>query len=113
MGLREGSVVEVLAVGPETSGDRYFTVEEGMAAYFKTEPLHRNTYRELAKGRELERKILSSKHHSGLCEPQLRSAPPRSACDGLVRGGDHRNRQAVRDNIPYGKETSQQQPPRH
>jgi len=50
MGLRDGSVVEVLAVGPETDGNRYMSVEEGMAAYFKTEPLHRNTYRELAKG---------------------------------------------------------------
>ena len=50
MGLREGSLVEVLSVGPETSGTKYISIEEGMAAYFKTEPLHRNTYRELAKG---------------------------------------------------------------
>jgi len=48
LGLREGAPVEVVPV-PETEKSRYVGVEEGMKAYFKTEPLHRNSYRELAK----------------------------------------------------------------
>jgi len=45
---REGAAVQVVPLAePEKS--RYVGVEEGMKAYFKTEPLHRNAYRELAK----------------------------------------------------------------
>ena len=46
--LKEGAAVRVLPVDePEQS--RYVGVEEGMKAYFETEPFHRNSYRELAK----------------------------------------------------------------
>ena len=52
--LSEGAEVEVRTVsngsGPEpTAKHRYATVEEGLAAYRRTEHLHANTYRELAK----------------------------------------------------------------
>ena len=50
LGLREGSAVEIVPLGMDSTADRYMTVEEGMAAYFATESQHRNTYRELAKG---------------------------------------------------------------
>ena len=50
--VQEGSAVEVVpVVNSEHAQDdfRYATVEEGSAAYERTERLHRNTYRELAK----------------------------------------------------------------
>jgi hypothetical protein len=46
--LRDGMPVSIVPlVAPETS--RYVSFDEGMKAYFETEPLHRNSYRELAK----------------------------------------------------------------
>jgi antitoxin component of MazEF toxin-antitoxin module len=53
--LSEGAEVEVRPVKTEPNGatppseHRYATVEEGLEAFRRTEPLHRNTYRELAK----------------------------------------------------------------
>jgi hypothetical protein len=47
MRLKEGSVVEVSAV---ESGNEYISLERALASYLETLPLHRNTYRELAKG---------------------------------------------------------------
>jgi bifunctional DNA-binding transcriptional regulator/antitoxin component of YhaV-PrlF toxin-antitoxin module len=48
LGLRDGAPVELVPV-PQPEKSRYVGVEEGMRAYFKTEPLHRNSYRELAR----------------------------------------------------------------
>ena len=46
--LKEGTAVQVVPVAePEKS--RYVGVDEAMKAYFETEPLHRDSYRELAK----------------------------------------------------------------
>ena len=49
--LRDGSVVEIQAVRPDASRSesRYATVDEALEAFRKTEHLHRNSYRELAK----------------------------------------------------------------
>ena len=50
MKLTEGAPVELLpVVDPNRAEHRYMTVEEGLAAFRRTEPAHRNTYRELAK----------------------------------------------------------------
>ena len=50
MKLTEGAPVELLPVAETRQAEhRYMTVEEGLAAFRKTEPAHRNTYRELAK----------------------------------------------------------------
>jgi bifunctional DNA-binding transcriptional regulator/antitoxin component of YhaV-PrlF toxin-antitoxin module len=48
LNLSEGTPVRVVPVA-EPSESRYVGVEEGMKAYFETEPFHRNSYRELAK----------------------------------------------------------------
>lgn len=52
LGLAEGDAVEVRAVSPAGNEVeiRYATVEECLEAFRRTEPLHRETYRELAKG---------------------------------------------------------------
>jgi bifunctional DNA-binding transcriptional regulator/antitoxin component of YhaV-PrlF toxin-antitoxin module len=49
--LSDGAAVEIVPVsgGTGTSGHRYATLQEGMDAFLRTEPLHENTYRELAK----------------------------------------------------------------
>ena len=53
--LSDGAEVEVRPVNSEESATnpamehRVATVEEGLEAFRRTEPLHRNTYRELAK----------------------------------------------------------------
>jgi antitoxin component of MazEF toxin-antitoxin module len=54
--LAEGAEVEVRAVAngangnhPTESKPRYVTVAEALESYERTEPFHRNTYRELAK----------------------------------------------------------------
>ena len=47
--LAEGAEVEVRPVGAQESDIRYISTEEALKAFDKTEPLHRNTYRELAK----------------------------------------------------------------
>ena len=49
--LRDGAAVEVQAVEPSNDAPvhRYVSMEEGLASFERTEPLHRNTYRELAK----------------------------------------------------------------
>ena len=53
--LSEGAEVEVRTVsngsGPEPTDVRikYISVQEALDSYERTEPLHRNTYRELAK----------------------------------------------------------------
>jgi len=47
--LSEGAEVEVRRVETPSTEDRYVTLEEGLEAYRRTEHLHRNTYRELAK----------------------------------------------------------------
>jgi len=47
--LAEGSEVRVEAVEPAGDTVRYITVDEALAAYRRTEPQHREAYRELAK----------------------------------------------------------------
>lgn len=49
--LSEGAAVEMHPVAePEKPlAIRYVSVEEAMESYYRTEPLHENTYRELAK----------------------------------------------------------------
>ncbi len=47
--LTDGAEVEVKPVAVAPAQHRYATVEEGIASYLRTEPLHMNTYRELAK----------------------------------------------------------------
>ena len=49
--LREGAAVEVQPVEPANDAPphRYISLEEGLASFERTEPLHRNTYMELAK----------------------------------------------------------------
>jgi len=48
--LSDGASVELVpVVEPKRTEHRYMTVEQGLAAFRKTEPAHRNTYRELAK----------------------------------------------------------------
>jgi antitoxin component of MazEF toxin-antitoxin module len=49
--LREGAAVEIRPAAGEAARPehRFATVEEGMTAFYATEPDHRNSYRELAK----------------------------------------------------------------
>lgn len=49
--LHDGSIVEVQAVRPDGGrfDHRSATVDEALEAFRRTEHLHRNTYRELAK----------------------------------------------------------------
>lgn len=52
--LTDGAEVEVRPVGSEgvasaSSVHEYVSVAEALESYARTEPLHRNTYRELAK----------------------------------------------------------------
>jgi antitoxin component of MazEF toxin-antitoxin module len=47
--LSEGAEVEVRAVESTPASAEYVTVEEALESYHRTEPLHSNTYRELAK----------------------------------------------------------------
>jgi antitoxin component of MazEF toxin-antitoxin module len=49
--LTDGAEVELRPVEAVANADedRYASVEEGLEAFRRTEPLHRNTYRELAK----------------------------------------------------------------
>jgi antitoxin component of MazEF toxin-antitoxin module len=52
--LTEGTAVEIRPVatvsnGTQASEPKYVTVAEALASYERTEPLHSNTYRELAK----------------------------------------------------------------
>ncbi len=51
LGLVEGAEVDVRPVTPAASGaeHRYASVEDALEAFRRTEPLHRDTYRELAK----------------------------------------------------------------
>jgi antitoxin component of MazEF toxin-antitoxin module len=52
LGLSEGAT---LKLGAEENGEaallksKYVTAEEAVESYFRTEPFHQNTYRELAK----------------------------------------------------------------
>lgn len=46
--LTDGAAVAVTPVA-DLEISRYVSFEEGMEAYFATEPMHRNSYRELAK----------------------------------------------------------------
>jgi bifunctional DNA-binding transcriptional regulator/antitoxin component of YhaV-PrlF toxin-antitoxin module len=48
--LKPGAPVDIVpVVEPEPPQHRYMTVEEGLAAFRRIEPAHRNTFRELAK----------------------------------------------------------------
>ena len=47
--LAEGSEVRVEAIEPAGDTVGYITVDEALAAYRRTEPQHREAYRELAK----------------------------------------------------------------
>ena len=51
LNLAEGAEVEVRPVGTGATeaGYRYASVEESLEAFRKTEPLHRETYKALAK----------------------------------------------------------------
>ncbi|HWB32726.1 MAG TPA: hypothetical protein VG714_06110 [Acidobacteriaceae bacterium] len=47
--LAEGTEVRVEAIEPDKVSVRYISVDEALAAYRRTEPQHREAYRELAK----------------------------------------------------------------
>ena len=48
--LKDGDPLQVVPMSEAASTDhRTMTLEEGMAAFHRIEPLHRNTMRELAK----------------------------------------------------------------